>query len=155
MNYVGGVTACLLPFLSALKSEDRNAKYQIAVCLDPSNRRILECRPLFTAGIRGTLFKHGKLTTRTSHFLAKFRPGSPNTRRAGTKPPLRPKRTQTIKTTETAKPTPNANQQFGQTKPPRTRNSDSQRRRARLEKAPFGRESTGATGGKERSGSAR
>jgi len=67
-------------------------------------------RPIFTAGIRGKLFKRGKVTTRSSHFLAKFRLGLPTRRaepmneRNETTATTKNKRKLMIKTNETAGP---------------------------------------------------
>ena len=101
------------------------------------------------------------LTTKTSHFLAKFRLGVPTPTKERIKRNHRYDQNQrklTIKTNETAaprndqnqhqtrtknvgkrnhrtrrptKPTPNANQRQGQTKPPRTWNNQRRRRRKR------------------------
>ena len=58
----------------------RGARMDVERPFRPPKRCIIGRRPaspLVTAGIRGALFKHDVLTTRTSHFLAEFRRGLP------------------------------------------------------------------------------
>ena len=106
-------------------------------------------RPLFTDVILGGKFERGAFATRTTHFLAKFRLGLPtqgadqrNKRIETTAHTERPpkdqyqhhtltnnldkrnyRRNRTTKTSAKRPiPAPKANQQFGQTKPPREQN---------------------------------